>query len=266
MMVLGAIFLFSSCASKQLKAELDFIEKENLRLKQRVKHIQKQKDELENEMTFVKGRSQRALPEILDGPLQAPRLQEVPSLEGPLANVVQVPDTPLFEEDISDNVGSLVFTNKDLKSGLPPKASSKKPKSNQNIPAKSKPSKSQALEKTSYQAAYETFKQKKFKQARQEMLVFIQKYPKGEYADNAHFWIGESYFMSGQYKQANTYFKQVVRRFPRGNKVPDAMYRSGACEARLMNTALAKKSFQNLIQKYPTTVAARKAKKSLKNL
>src|SRR5262249_7319535 len=57
--------------------------------------------------------------------------------------------------------------------------------------------------------------------------AFLQTHPPSAFADNALFWMGESYFKLTDFEQAAVQFDRVVKRFPNGNKVPDPLYRQG---------------------------------------
>ncbi|MEZ4820412.1 MAG: tol-pal system protein YbgF [Bdellovibrionota bacterium] len=232
-----------------MQSTISTLETENAVLKNKLKKSEQTLAELEEEVTFLKGRSQKS--ELKQAPV-VHRIQPRPEI----TSVDQTQDA-LFEEDIAPEQETLVFTNKDLEKmawGEPAKTTQK----NQDTPV------SQA--KKDYDAAYHAFQRKDYDQSRALMLGFIDRYPKHEYTDNAHFWIGETYYVREKYQEADVYYKNVIRDFPKGNKVPDAMYRAAACAMKQSKTSIAKQSLEILIQKYPTTVAAAKAKKTLETL
>ncbi|RLA87063.1 MAG: hypothetical protein DRG40_01300, partial [Deltaproteobacteria bacterium] len=57
-------------------------------------------------------------------------------------------------------------------------------------------------EKEEYQQAYETFRSGDYSRAMALFQDFLKKYPKSKLADNAQYWIGECYYMRGEYEKA----------------------------------------------------------------
>jgi tol-pal system protein YbgF len=78
-----------------------------------------------------------------------------------------------------------------------------------------------------YEAAFGLYRAGKYADAIDRFQAFLQTHPSSEFADNALFWMGESYFKLNDFEQAAVAFDRVVKRFPKGNKVPDALYRQG---------------------------------------
>jgi tol-pal system protein YbgF len=78
-----------------------------------------------------------------------------------------------------------------------------------------------------YETAFGLYRAGKYADAIDRFQAFLQTHPSSEFADNALFWMGESYFKLNDFEQAAVAFDRVVKRFPNGNKVPDALYRQG---------------------------------------
>ena len=78
-----------------------------------------------------------------------------------------------------------------------------------------------------YETAFALYRAGKYADAIDRFQAFLQTHPSSEFADNALFWMGESYFKLNDFEQAAVAFDRVVKRFPNGNKVPDALYRQG---------------------------------------
>jgi len=78
-----------------------------------------------------------------------------------------------------------------------------------------------------YETAFSLYRAGKYADAIDRFQAFLQTHPSSEFADNALFWMGESYFKLNDFEQAAVAFDRVVKRFPNGNKVPDALYRQG---------------------------------------
>jgi tol-pal system protein YbgF len=89
------------------------------------------------------------------------------------------------------------------------------------------PSSASSEEVRDYETAFGLYRAGKYADAIDRFQAFLQTHPSSEFADNALFWMGESYFKLNDFEQAAVAFDRVVKRFPKGNKVPDALYRQG---------------------------------------
>jgi len=92
---------------------------------------------------------------------------------------------------------------------------------------------------------------------------FLERWPSHDYADNAQYWLGESYYDQADYQTALVEFRAVVQRYPNGNKAPDALLKVGYCLAKLGENAAASDVLAQVAQIYPKTDAARLAQKRL---
>lgn len=53
----------------------------------------------------------------------------------------------------------------------------------------------------------------------------LEDYPRGRYAANAQYWLGETYLLKGNLDLARKWFSQLISEFPNHNKVPDAKFK-----------------------------------------
>jgi tol-pal system protein YbgF len=90
--------------------------------------------------------------------------------------------------------------------------------------------------------------------------------PLGDLADNALFWVGETYFATRDYTNAVRYYARVMSEFADQNKAPDAMFKTGMAQARTSDLALARRTYQQLIERYPYSTAAASAKQELQRI
>ena len=82
-----------------------------------------------------------------------------------------------------------------------------------------------AAEPKVYKAAYALVKNQQFDEALSAFDDFILLYPSGEYAPNAHYWLGELYLYKSDLTQAIKEFGVIVEDYPRHRKAPDAMFK-----------------------------------------
>jgi tol-pal system protein YbgF len=90
--------------------------------------------------------------------------------------------------------------------------------------------------------------------------------PTGELADNALYWIGETYFAANDFGNAMTYYRRVSDEFANENKAPDALYKLGVAQARTGDLMLARTTLQQVITRYPYSQPATQAKAELNRI
>jgi tol-pal system protein YbgF len=90
--------------------------------------------------------------------------------------------------------------------------------------------------------------------------------PNGELADNALYWIGETYFAAGDYPNAMRYYARVTKEYADQNKAPDAMFKMGLTYVKIGDLAMARRTFEETIKKYPYSTPAASAKYELKRI
>ena len=117
-----------------------------------------------------------------------------------------------------------------------------------------------------YVKAYEAYAKHHFDRARALFKEFLQRYPKHELADNAQYWIGETYYDTKDYSEAIIAFKDVVARYAQGSKAPDALLKIGYSYVALDDPANARIYLRRVIKNYPFSQAEAKAQAKLKEL
>ncbi|MBW2026434.1 MAG: tol-pal system protein YbgF [Deltaproteobacteria bacterium] len=94
--------------------------------------------------------------------------------------------------------------------------------------------------------------------------IFLKKYPTSDLADNAQFWIGESYMALKQYEKAILAFQDVIKKYPDGNKVPGAMLKQALAFYEIKDKVSSKLLLKKIIRKYPDSNEAKIAQAKLK--
>jgi tol-pal system protein YbgF len=117
-----------------------------------------------------------------------------------------------------------------------------------------------------YQRAYSTFRSGDYPAAVKQFKAFLATYPTSEYADNAQYWIGESYYRQKDYERAILEYEQVVKQYPKGDKVASAMLKEGFAFLDLGDRVNAKLLFQKVVKQYPHSPQAEIAAKKLKTV
>jgi tol-pal system protein YbgF len=115
-------------------------------------------------------------------------------------------------------------------------------------------------EKKAYDDALKAFQTGSLKKADEGFSAFVNRYPKSPYAPLALFWSGNSKYANKDYTGAITQLQSLIKRFPNHARIPSAMLTLGNAQLESGNKAAAKKTFGEIISKYPDTEAAKDAK------
>lgn len=123
-----------------------------------------------------------------------------------------------------------------------------------------------AEEQQIYQTAYNLIKAKKYNDAVTALQGMLKKYPSGQFASNAHYWLGELYGLMGKNDQALVEFSTVVDTYPDSPRVSDAQLKVGLLLASQLKWQDAKSALKKVINRYPGSASARLAAEQLKQI
>ena len=118
-------------------------------------------------------------------------------------------------------------------------------------------------EQAAYQQAFNVLKDGRYEEAIAAFQQFLVRYPKGQFSDNAQYWLAEANYVMRRFPTAIEEFNKVLVNFPDSQKIPDAMLKIGYCYYELKKWDQARKILQQLTQRYPDTTAAQLAKNRL---
>jgi tol-pal system protein YbgF len=131
-----------------------------------------------------------------------------------------------------------------------------------------------------YQASYIDFSKGSYALAIAGFREFVRRFPDDDLADDAQYWIGESYFsLARSYGNANQpekatqaleqavqEFKKVVANYPRGDKTPTALYKEALALIELKQADLARSRLQYLVDNFPQAAETPLARERLTSL
>jgi tol-pal system protein YbgF len=117
-----------------------------------------------------------------------------------------------------------------------------------------------------YREAIVLFGRAKYLEARRGFQEVFDADSSGDLADNALFWIGETYFASADYSNAMRYYNRVVSEFSEQNKAPDALFKMAMSQEKTGDLALARTTLQQVISRYPYSSTASSAKAELQRI
>ena len=123
-----------------------------------------------------------------------------------------------------------------------------------------------ADERKMYESAFDALKEGRYAEAARRFQGFLNSYPNGEFAPNAHYWLGESYYVTQNYQIALDAFRKLLAEFPSSIKAPDALLKIGYCYYELRQWGEAEATLNQVIERYPDSTVARLAQGRLRAL
>lgn len=116
---------------------------------------------------------------------------------------------------------------------------------------------------TVYKEANAAYERGDTKEARRQYELVLKEFPTSEYAQNAQYWIGESYYKEEDYDNAILAFEELIRKNPDSPKVPAALLKQGYAFYQIGERSIGKDVLEKLIKKYPASEEAKLAKKRI---
>jgi tol-pal system protein YbgF len=262
MLLLGfSIMFLSSCAYDQ---ELTYLNDQVTALNKRVKNLEESRggdvasmsaemDNMKTQMQSLSGRAEenehlikRALERDLgDQDAMRNKVQE-------LSNRVTVLENTLQKQKESPGAEA------------PAQGASKPGEAVRGQPATPEAPKNKEIEQ--YDNALGSYKEGKYEESINAFKSFLKTYPKSDRADNAYFWIGESYMGLKQYEQAILAFQDLIKKYPKGNKAANALLGQAQAFQEIKDKTSAELLYKKIIKNYPGTNEAKTAQKKLETM
>ena len=113
-----------------------------------------------------------------------------------------------------------------------------------------------SAEDQAYKAAFDALTAKKYDDAVKLMQKYINDYPTGKYTANAHYWLGEVYYLQNNLISAAAEMQTVIKQFPTSTKVSDAMLKMAMIYNSQKKYSQAKDELKQIKKKFPDSTAA----------
>jgi tol-pal system protein YbgF len=109
-----------------------------------------------------------------------------------------------------------------------------------------------------YRAAYALVRNQEFGDAVAAFKQFLERFPDGRYAPNAHYWLGELYLVlqPPDPEAARQSFMLLLDQYPGNAKEPDALYKLGRVHYIKGNRERSREFLDRVIRQYPESSAA----------
>lgn len=124
----------------------------------------------------------------------------------------------------------------------------------------SPPLSSAADEEAMYLKSFDLLKGGKYDEAITGFKSMQAKYPQGNYADNAWYWTGESYYIKKDFPNALASYRSLLEKFGSSPKVPDALLKTGIIQQEQKKYDAAKAAYNRVIKEFPNSSAAIQAR------
>ena len=92
---------------------------------------------------------------------------------------------------------------------------------------------------------------------------FLRRFPDSDLADNAQYGVGECFFAQARFDSALVEYTRVGAVWSQGDRAPAALYKVGLCEDRLGRAADARRTFEELVRRFPQSGEAQLARDRL---
>lgn len=102
-----------------------------------------------------------------------------------------------------------------------------------------------------YDTAYNHLLRRDFAAAEEGFREFLRQYPNDPLAGNAQYWLGETYYVRGQFREAADSFLAGIRNHGNSDKAPANLLKLGMSLHRLGEEQAACSTFSELESKYP---------------
>lgn len=106
-----------------------------------------------------------------------------------------------------------------------------------------------------YEQAYGALLQKDYGGAEAGFEDFLKRHPNHQLAGNAQYWLGETYYVRGQFRAAAAAFLKGYQTYSRSPKAPECLLKLAMSLSRLGQKDAACSSYSELATKYPNPPA-----------
>lgn len=112
-----------------------------------------------------------------------------------------------------------------------------------------------ATAKQLYETAYGYLLQQDYGAAEVAFEDFLKRFPGDSLAGNAQYWLGESFYVRGNYKQAAGAFLKGYQTYAKSSKAPDSLLKLAMSLERMGQKDAACSSYGELVTRFPTAPA-----------
>ena len=117
-----------------------------------------------------------------------------------------------------------------------------------------------------FDAAYQKLQAGQYADARRLFRTYVQTFPQDDKADNAQYFVGESFYKEKDYDHAIAEFQKVIDTWPKGDMAENAYMGAGSAALEEMECRVAKVYLTELLKHFPQSQFAKTAKAKLETI
>ena len=117
-----------------------------------------------------------------------------------------------------------------------------------------------------YEKGKKEVEDKKYRQAILSFQLLLERYPASTLVDDAHYWIGETYFLLNDYQRAILEYDIVRKKYSQGTVIASSLYSEALCFEKLGSKKEAVLILEDLVSTFPDHPKAKMAAQKLKTL
>lgn len=122
------------------------------------------------------------------------------------------------------------------------------------------------MEEVVFNQGYTMLSEGNYDGSRMKFKEYLSKYPKAPKANDATYWIAESYYREGEFEEAILEYQRFIDSYPKDDRVPLSYLKQGMSLVEIGKPEEATLFFQTLIDKYPNSDEAKTAKEKISEL
>jgi len=123
-----------------------------------------------------------------------------------------------------------------------------------------------AGEREAYDKGLAILREGRYDEAATAFNRFLTDYPGSTYADNASYWLGETYYVTRDFDRSLATFKGLVEQYPDSPKASDSGLKVGYIYYEKKDWKAARQALEKVVADYPGSTAARLASDRLKRM
>ncbi len=124
----------------------------------------------------------------------------------------------------------------------------------------------EALAQTAYDSAFGLLRKSRYQEAIVAFGKVVQDYPTSTVADDAQYWMAESYYVTREFEQALLGFRTVAVRYQASPKAPQALLKIGYIQYDMGAYERARQTLQDVVARFPESRVAIAAKARLEKM
>jgi len=114
-----------------------------------------------------------------------------------------------------------------------------------------------------YRDAFSLLKAGQYDESIVAFTDFLNQFPNSQYADNAQYWLAETYYVKRDFEAALVEYQKLIEIYPASKKQSHAMLKIGYCYNELGQLDQARAVLEDLRSRYPGSTAARLAEERI---